>query len=84
MSQCPTYPLLAPQVNVARACRAGTDEVPIKISMTGWEEYQETGVHATAEEVDAWLASRGTENELPAPVRRKENMHPAQFATFSG
>jgi len=33
-----------------------------------WEEFQATGLHATAEEVDRWLASWGTENELPAPV----------------
>lgn len=36
-----------------------------------WEEYQTTGLHATAEEVDAWLASWGTDNELPAPVCHK-------------
>lgn len=36
-----------------------------------WEEYQETGLHATAAEVDTWLASWGTENELPAPVCHK-------------
>ena len=32
-----------------------------------WEEFQATGQHATAEEVDQWLVSWGTENELPAP-----------------
>jgi predicted transcriptional regulator len=37
-------------------------------TLKAWEEYQATGLHATAEEVDAWLASWGTENELPAPV----------------
>jgi predicted transcriptional regulator len=36
-----------------------------------WEEYQETGLHVTAEEVDAWLASWGTDNELPAPACHK-------------
>jgi len=32
-----------------------------------WDEFQATGLHATAEEVDHWLASWGSENELPAP-----------------
>ncbi|WP_341485581.1 CopG family ribbon-helix-helix protein [Thioclava sp. GXIMD4215] len=36
-----------------------------------WEEFQETGLHATAEEVDRWLESWGTDNELPAPECHK-------------
>ena len=36
-----------------------------------WNEYQETGLHATAGEVDAWLESWGTDNELPAPACHK-------------
>ena len=36
-------------------------------TLKAWEEYQATGMHATAEEVDAWLASWGTDDELPAP-----------------
>lgn len=32
-----------------------------------WEEYQATGLHVTAEEVERWLASWGTENEPPPP-----------------
>lgn len=40
-------------------------------TIKAWVEYQETGLHATAEEVDAWLASWGTENELPAPICHK-------------
>lgn len=36
-----------------------------------WEEFQETGLHATAEEVDRWLESWGTDNELPAPACHK-------------
>lgn len=39
--------------------------------LKAWQEYQETGLHATAEEVDAWLASWGTDNEQPAPVCHK-------------
>lgn len=36
-------------------------------TLKAWEEFQATGLHATAEEVDTWLASWGTESELPAP-----------------
>lgn len=36
-----------------------------------WEDYQETGLHATAAAVDTWLASWGADNELPAPVCHK-------------
>ena len=32
-----------------------------------WEDYQSTGLHATADEVEAWITGWGTENELPAP-----------------
>ncbi|MBW8067895.1 MAG: ribbon-helix-helix protein, CopG family [Ferrovum sp.] len=37
-------------------------------AIQAWGEYRETGLHATATEVDTWLASWGTENELSAPV----------------
>lgn len=40
-------------------------------AIKAWDEYQETSLHATAAEVDTWLASWGTENELPAPVWHK-------------
>lgn len=36
-------------------------------TLKAWDEFQATGLHASAEEVDKWLASWGTENELPAP-----------------
>ena len=39
--------------------------------LEAWNEYQGTGLHATAEEVDQWLASWGTENEQPAPECHK-------------
>lgn len=40
-------------------------------TLKAWEEFQATGLHATAEEVATWLSSWGTENELPAPVSHK-------------
>lgn len=36
-------------------------------TLEAWETFQNTGLHATAEEVDRWLASWGTDDELPAP-----------------
>jgi len=40
-------------------------------TLEAWEEFQTTGLSASSEEVDAWLASWGTDDELPAPVCRK-------------
>lgn len=40
-------------------------------ALVAWEEYQQTGVHATAEEVTTWLESWGTDQEQPAPVCHK-------------
>jgi predicted transcriptional regulator len=40
-------------------------------TLRAWEEYQASGLYATAEETDKWLASWGTEDELPPPVCHK-------------
>ncbi len=40
-------------------------------TLRAWDEYRTTGLHATAEEVDAWLASWGTDDEGPAPECHK-------------
>ena len=32
-----------------------------------WRDYKETGLHLTGEEVSAWLATWGTEDETDAP-----------------
>lgn len=40
-------------------------------TLKAWDEFQANGLHATAEDVDKWLASWGTENELPAPECRR-------------
>lgn len=36
-------------------------------TLHAWDEFQATGLHASAEEVDKWLASWGSDAELPAP-----------------
>ena len=40
-------------------------------ALSAWERYQSTGLHATAEEVEKWLSSWGTDDELPAPQCHK-------------
>lgn len=40
-------------------------------TLDAWREFQETGLHAGAEEVDRWLESWGTDHEHPAPECRK-------------
>jgi predicted transcriptional regulator len=40
-------------------------------TLRAYEEYQATGLHATVEEVYAWLESLGTDHELPVPVCHK-------------
>jgi len=36
-------------------------------TVKAWDEFQATGLHATADEVDDWLASWGSDAERPAP-----------------
>jgi predicted transcriptional regulator len=38
-----------------------------KETVRAWEEFEATGLHVTAEEVEKWLLSWGAEKELPAP-----------------
>lgn len=40
-------------------------------TLKAWDEYQLTGLHLTATEVETWLASWGTESHLPAPLCHK-------------
>ncbi len=37
-------------------------------TLKAWDEVQTSGLYATAEEVDTWLASWGAEDELTVPV----------------
>ena len=36
-------------------------------TLKAWEEFQTTGLHASAGDVEKWLSSWGTEDEQPAP-----------------
>ncbi|MDI5891350.1 CopG family ribbon-helix-helix protein [Halomonas rhizosphaerae] len=36
-------------------------------TLNAWEEYQATGLHATADEVEQWLVSWGKDDEASAP-----------------
>lgn len=40
-------------------------------ALQAYKDFQETGLHNTLEEVEEWLESWGTENELPTPVPHK-------------
>ncbi|MGH8117128.1 MAG: CopG family ribbon-helix-helix protein [Rhodanobacteraceae bacterium] len=40
-------------------------------TLKAWEEFQATGMHATADEIDQWLETWGTEHELAAPTCHK-------------
>ena len=51
--------------------RAEKREAFNKETLDAWEEFQSTGLHATFEEVDRWLESWGTGNELPPPECHK-------------
>ena len=40
-------------------------------AMNAWEEYQETGLHVTGDEVSMWLDTWSEENEQAAPICHK-------------
>ena len=39
----------------------------LRDGQAAWQHYQETGLHLSAEEVEAWIDTWGTENEQDAP-----------------
>ena len=43
----------------------------LKEVQESWEDYQNTGLHLTGDEVIAWLKTWGTENEMDAPKCHK-------------
>lgn len=40
-------------------------------AINAWNEYQETGLHVTGDEIIAWLDTWGEENEKAAPACHK-------------
>jgi len=40
-------------------------------TLAAWEEYQSTGLHATAAEVENWLSTWGADDESAAPECHK-------------
>jgi predicted transcriptional regulator len=40
-------------------------------AINAWHEYRETGLHATGNEVTAWLDTWGDENAQTAPICHK-------------
>ena len=40
-------------------------------AVAAWNEFEETGLHVTGNEVMAWLMTWGTDDEVPAPACHK-------------
>jgi len=40
-------------------------------TLDAWDEFQATGLHVTGDEVEKWLSTWGTDDELPAPECHK-------------
>jgi hypothetical protein len=38
-------------------------------TLKAWEEYRTTGLHATADEADAWLAQLEQGNDIEPPIK---------------
>ena len=47
--------------------RYEAEQREIREAVAAWDEYQQTGLHVTADETTAWLRSWGTENEIEPP-----------------
>ena len=39
-------------------------------TLSAWNHFQETGLHVTGDDVNAWIESWGTKDELPPPKCR--------------
>lgn len=59
---------MAREAVVAYVVREEAQDQTNKEALEAWNDYQETGLHTTGDEVLAWLDSWGTANELPAPT----------------
>jgi predicted transcriptional regulator len=40
-------------------------------TLNAWDEIQATGLHVTGDEVENWLSTWGTDDELPTPECHK-------------
>lgn len=40
-------------------------------TLNAWDEFQATGLHVTGDEVENWLSTWGTDDELPTPECHK-------------
>jgi len=58
-------------VNLEDATREGKREAFRRDTLAEWEEYTQTGLHVTIEEVAAWVARWGPDEERDAPVCRR-------------
>jgi predicted transcriptional regulator len=50
-----------------------------KAALESWQDYEETGLHVTGDEIIQWVESWGTENEREAPA-----CHPIREKRLSG
>ncbi len=64
--------------------RAEQREALRRDALEAWEEVRETGLHATAEAVDRWLARWGAEDEEPAPECHRGHSLLGRSGTCSG
>jgi len=55
-------------VNLEDAVREEKREAFRRDTLAAWEEYTQTGLHVTMEEVAAWVETWGTDEERDAPV----------------
>ena len=43
------------------------EQAEIREAVASWNDYQQTGLHVTGDEMSAWLKTWGTENESEPP-----------------
>jgi len=53
------------------AAREERREEFLRAGQAAWDDYQATGLHATGEEVDAWLARIEAGEDVPPPACHK-------------
>ena len=53
-------------------------------AVAAWKDYQAKGLHATLNELDAWLATWGTPDKLPMPEPRVGDRSGISFLELRG